>query len=147
MEVFIHLTKPDKKDALSGNETALLLSTLGGGGAAEQPAAGQNANPLNTVLLKLLERKLMKEMKQEEEAEEQLRKLKAAQLEAVKRQTEQKKWEQSMCNHMKRNGEPRISGQKLTNGKYHLLCLMCQKEFDGNTLPPHLHPNMDMIGG
>jgi hypothetical protein len=108
------------------------LST--GGSVQEQMAAMQ--------LEEMQERRAEKQAKKAVENAARL-----ATLRDIQVQEANKAAAQAGCPHMKPNFQPALGGQKDHKGNYHLLCQYCQKEFSGETLPPHLRLPAEMIGG
>lgn len=123
---------------------ALLGNALSGGTTGD-------TNPLlQQVLLKLLDN-LNRESEEKEaknlEARDQQNRLRAAQVSNIKQEKARRENTQRACSHLKENGKTRIGGQKLSNGHVALFCSFCYKEFDETTIPPHLLPNGEHIGG
>lgn len=72
------------------------------------------------------------------------RKQNAEQLEHARKQQEAT---QSLCPHLKPNGQPAIAGQRDHQHHYIFICAYCSKTFNEYTLPPHLRIPSERVGG
>jgi hypothetical protein len=54
---------------------------------------------------------------------------------------------QNQCNHKKPNTTPAIGGQRMEDGSYIFLCLICNKQWNHETLPIELRIPMQYVGG
>src|SRR5690349_17336158 len=65
---------------------------------------------------------------------------------SMQRAREQEEAVQRTCPHMKPNMQSALGGQRDHQGKLHLICAYCAKEFDGSTVPQHLKVPSSVIG-
>jgi hypothetical protein len=104
------------------------------------------------VLEQLAFQKLQRRRLEKQDAEEQEQeamKLRAR-LEAARNLEKARKDQeaiQSVCPHLKPNGQPSIAGQRDHQRNHIFICAYCQKLFDQHTLPPHLRIDSQRVGG
>lgn len=70
-----------------------------------------------------------------------------AQVENLKQSKANHDRAQLVCDHRKEDGRTRICGQRTSDNHLALLCNLCYKTFDEATVPPHLMPRGEFIGG
>lgn len=93
-----------------------------------------------------LRKALEEELKQEADAEQEARAAEAR-LKVIQAQIEEIERFRAACNHRKKNGEPRIVGQRDHHGNTIYQCSWCQMTYNQHTLPPLLQPDANIIGG
>ncbi len=131
-------------DLNSKKQAAATLATLN---TVAQAAPSDLQNEVLATLLKSLQHDLSKKQAKEAEEEENLRRLMLARADGIKHEKANREAAQNYCDHRKENGHTRIVGQKLSNNHLSLMCGYCYKEFDENSVPPHLRPSGDVVGG
>ncbi len=138
----------DAEETQSKQQAATVLAALGGTTVSGSSTATNDLqNQVLTKLLQSLEYDLGKKQAKQEEEEESLRRLIKARNEGVKVEKERRELTQRICDHRKEDGRTRICGQRISNGTVSLMCNLCYAEFSASTVPPHLMPNGDFIGG
>ena len=74
--------------------------------------------------------------------------LKKIRLDHHRKQEESRLQRQAECAHVKENERTRLVGYTMSNGVTHYLCNLCFKEWtDRDSIPHHLRPDMDLVGG
>ena len=100
-----------------------------------------------SMLIESLSEDLSDKRKKKAAAEEEMRRLMLARTDGLKIEKARKQATQTACDHRKEDGRTRLGGQRLSNGHLVLMCGYCGKEYDETSVPPHLIPNGDWIGG
>ncbi len=136
----------EEEETLSKKQTLAGLATTLGDTASATPTNDLQQQAL-AMLIKSLSHDLAKKEAKEAKEEEELRRLMLARADGIKHEKERRAITQAVCDHRKENGHSRICGQKTSNGHLSLMCNLCYKEFDENTVPPHLMVSGDYIGG
>lgn len=136
----------NKKSILSGTSEEVILATELLNDAPKAGDTDESAQ-LRNLLLKLLGNKLAEEEKEKQLKEEEARKLLVARTQDFKAIQERIAWTQESCDHKKEDGRSRVAGQKLSSGDTALICQLCFKVWNQNTLPPALRIDPNWIGG
>lgn len=127
----------------NASQIAQLATQLGGGQSPEM-----------AELVKLLARKMKKELDAEEAAEEQQAAARKANADNMVLVHEQELRAQAACPHIKPRGQgTALAGQKTHRGWFTYVCQYCGKNFSDppqrpeEKVPSHLFPDGHMVGG
>jgi hypothetical protein len=98
-------------------------------------------------LLALQLKQLSKQVAEQDEAEQSHNAARLQNAIGQEKARQQQVQRQSMCPHVKPNGQSALGGQRINGTNYFFLCLYCQKEFNETNLPPHLRLPLERVGG